>query len=141
MNQRSDAKSRSKRSLERRLAEWISLAVSVLLILGTAAYLAYHGVVSEEPFVPVTANPQFDEVRQLGDRYILPVKIENAGAQTLRDLKVEVEYHPPQAAEPQRQDFLIDYLSEKAEQTIYVYFEHDPKTLKVKASPVHYRLE
>ena len=142
MNRKADDKpARAKRSSRRRLAEWTSLGISLLLILGTTGYLVYQGLREEEPFVPVVVEPQLGSARQLGERYILPIKIRNAGGHTLRDLKIEIELQPPGSPQPQVQDFILDYLGERSEQTIYISLDRDPRTVPVRAAPAQYRLE
>jgi uncharacterized protein (TIGR02588 family) len=93
-----------------------------------------------DPIVNVTAVPLLDKAQETSGRFVLPVKVENHGARTLHDLKVELSFQPPDDA-PQTTDALIDYLGEHSEQVLYFYFEEDPRTLKVEARPASYRLE
>jgi uncharacterized protein (TIGR02588 family) len=103
--QREDSKGRSAR----KLAEWVSLGISAVLILGLAGFLLVEAFRANEPFVPVEVQAKADETRQLNGRFILPVQITNHGEQTLRDLKIELSFTSPDG-EPDKTDLLIDYL-------------------------------
>lgn len=125
---------------KRKLAEWISFGVSVVLILATAAALIWKAMEPNAPMVDVAAVPLLDQAQETGGRFVLPVKVENHGDRTLHDLKVELSFQPPDDT-PQTTDAMIDYLGEHSEQVLYFYFEEDPRSLNVEARPASYRLE
>jgi uncharacterized protein (TIGR02588 family) len=131
--------SRSSRSAKRKLAEWISLGVSVLLILGIATSLLVEALRGGWEYVPAEAVPQLERVVAQNGRYVLPIVVKNDGRHTMRDVRIEIEYEV--SGEPHKQDFTIDYLGERSEQTIYIYLDHDPRRLRIEARPVQYRLE
>ena len=131
--------SQTARSAKRKLAEWVSLGVSIVLIAGIAGMLLFEALRANSPFIPAEAVLQLDQVRQQNGRYILPIEVKNEGHHTLRDVRIEIAYDV--AGEQLRQDFTIDYLGEQSQQTIYVYLDHDPSGLRVEAKPVQYRLE
>jgi uncharacterized protein (TIGR02588 family) len=122
------------------LAEWVSLVVSVLLIVGLAGYLLYEALQSNEPLVPVEVQPSFNQVTEANGRFILPVNIANRGQQTLRSLKIEVDYRSLDSTTATIET-LLDYLGERSEQTAYFYFEEDPRKLDVKVRPASYQVE
>ena len=124
----------------RKLAEWVSLIASALLILGVAAVLIYNAVQPNEPVVNVTAAAEMEKVQAKGERFILPVRVANKGDRTVHDLTVEVSFQP-RDAEPQTAEMTIDYLGEDSENVVYFYFEEDPKGLQIKTRPASYRLD
>ncbi len=124
-----------------RLAEWVSLTISALILLTLAGYLVYEAFQANEPYVPVEVQPRTAEVRQVDDgRFILPVFIANRGQQTLRDLNIELSYQPPDR-QPETTEILIDYVGERSEHTVYFYLDQDPATLKPKVRATSYRLD
>ena len=140
MNKKADDKSRPRRSTGRRVAEWVSLGVSLVLICGIAGLLVWEGVRRDSPLLPCDAVPQLDRAAKAGDRFVLPILVTNRGRQTMRDLKVQLEFRG-EGGKNEEREFVLDYLGERSEQTIYAYFDQDPRTLDVRAMPVQYRLE
>lgn len=124
----------------RKLAEWVSLIVSALLILGVATVLAYKAMQPNERVVNVDATVQMEKIQASGGRFVLPVVLANKGGRTVRELTVEVSFQP-EDAEPQTAEATIDYLGENSEEVIYFYFEEDPRGLQVEARPASYRLD
>ncbi len=129
-----------RRSGGRLLAEWVSLGVSVLLIAGIAGYLLYQALLQQHRIVPVLATARVGSSGRSGERYVLPVELRNPSSRTLKDLKVEVSYTPPQG-ERETRDLEVAYLGEKSTQTLYVYLDHDPRQVNVEVTPQSYRLE
>ena len=129
-----------KASRLRKLAEWVSLGVSLCLILGIAGFLLYETLRSSAPHPIVRTRLLHQEVKKVDGRFILPVEIQNRGERAIRLLRLEVSYTPPGGREETR-ELDVDYLGEKSGQTVYLYFDEDPKTLGVKAEPQFYFLE
>lgn len=126
----------------RRTAEWVSLGISALLILSIAAYLLWEGVTAQQTAVPVDVKVRPDRTQQAGERYVLPVEVRNNGQVTLRDLRIVVELAGADAgADAGPREIDIDYLGQRSGQTLYLYFDRDPRSLDVRARPVQYRLE
>jgi uncharacterized protein (TIGR02588 family) len=119
------------------LAEWVSLAVSALLILGIAAYLLRQATLPHEEYVRVRAEALTSQGRELDGTLILPVRVVNPSRHTLREVQLEVSYRA--GGEEQSADVLIDYLGERSSRMIYVYLQ--PGAREVRAEPRHYRLE
>jgi uncharacterized protein (TIGR02588 family) len=138
-----DSAGRGKRAARRRLAEWVSLAISVALIAGIAAYLVTQGVRQQSPLLPFDVRIETERAVRRGERFVLPVMIKNLGDHTARDVRIVVEHQPRGGGggEKQEQDFDVDYLGEHAEQQIFVYLDEDPKTMTVSAKVVQYRLD
>ena len=135
------AEASNHRTGPRKLAEWVSFGVSLLLILALAGYLIRQGVYGNGPIMPVETIVQLDRVGRTGERYVVPIEVHTRGDRTMRDAKVEVTHRKDPNVEPQAQDFMIDYLGEGSKQTIYLYFDSDPATLDVRVNVLHYWLE
>ena len=124
----------------RKLAEWVSLIISALLILGVASVLIYNALKPNAEVVNVTVVAEMEKVQRTGERFVLPVRVENRGDRTVRELTVEVSFQPKDA-EPQTAEMTIDYLAESAHSVVYFYFEEDPKGLQIDVRPTSYRLD
>ena len=129
-----------RRSGVRTVAEWFSLGVSALLILGLAGYLVFQGLQLQPPYVPVEARPLLDQARPEGERFILPIEVVNRGDRTLRDLTLEIRSLDRDGKEQSR-ELQIDYLGERSSQKAFVYLERDPATAQVEVAPQLYLLE
>ena len=128
------------RARGRLLAEWVSLGISLLLILGVAGFLLYEALQPSPPYVPAQARALVEETRPQDDRYIMPVEVHNGGERTLREIKIELEYTSPDGKRETR-DATLDYLGERSRDRVYFYFDDDPRGLHVQAKPVTYRVE
>jgi uncharacterized protein (TIGR02588 family) len=124
----------------RKLAEWVSLGISILLIVGTAGYLIYQMFLPRSPYLRLTVKPLIAEVRQQGKQYILPVEVSNNGRRTIRELTVEVKQETPEGQQSTR-EIKIDYLGEKSRQKAYLTLEQDPRSMKIEAAPSYYLLD
>jgi len=133
-------KDRGKFNTTRRLAEWISLAISAVLILATATYLVVLGIRGHSDFVPLEVRVEATQIRTHNNRFIVPIQVRNAGQQTLRSLTCEVSAGQ-RGGEVESHEFTIDYLGIAARQTVYVYFDTDPRQLEITATPLTYQLE
>ena len=134
------ADSGGKEHRGRKLAEWVSLGLSLLLILGIGGYLLTEALRTGEPFVVAEAHLQHDRTVKKGETYILPMEVRNMGEHALRELKVQVTYTPP-GGEEETRDIDVTYLGASSSQTMYLYFKDDPKTLNIKAEPLVYNLD
>lgn len=112
----------------------ISLAVAACLLFLSQA------VQQESRVIPVVVTPRVASSGKTGESYVLPVELRNPSSRTLKDLKVEVSYTPPQG-EPETRELDVAYLGEKSTLTLYVYLDHDPRRVSVEVTPQSYRLE
>lgn len=106
-------KQQSGKSPPRKFAEWVSLSISVLLILGLTGYLINEALQSNDNLVLVTVRVLTAQSGRAGEQYVLPVEVTNRGSHTLRDLQVEVTAHAKDSSaseEPQKREITIDYL-------------------------------
>ena len=136
----SSKKDKKSRSARQTLAEWVSLAISVALLLTIATYLVIQAIRSNGSVVPVRVVPQLDQIQEVEQGHYLPIRIENRGRRSVRDVKIELTYgtSPDQR---EQGEIEIDYLAEGATEEVYWIFREDPRTLNVQAKATQYRLE
>jgi uncharacterized protein (TIGR02588 family) len=120
----------------RKLAEWITLAISVVIVGGVAVYLIYQSTQDHPPQVPARVELKLDELVQQNGQYIVPVEVTNNGRRTIQDFTGTL-------TQPSVKDreFKIDFLGERASQKVYFYFDQDPRQLQLAAQAASYRLE
>lgn len=129
-----------RRGTGRKLAEWVTMGLSGLLVLTVAVCLVYQAVQEDSPFAPTEVRVLAELAHRTRGKFIVPVKVRNHGRRTLQDFKVRVRYRSPQGGE-ETGDFTIDFLGGGATQRVYLYFDRHPRELGVKAEPFEYRLE
>lgn len=129
-----------RRSALRTSAEWVSLAISSLLLAGVVVYLIRAALQPRLLHQLAVAEPRLTEARQLGEVWVLPVEIRNPGDRTLRNLVVEVT-HRGAGGEEEKQELTLDYLGERSKTQVFVYVEDDPAGLDFKAQPLNYQVE
>lgn len=129
----------SSASFKPRLAEWISFAIALAMILTLAGFLVYEGISRNEDYLPVAIDLQLDQAGPAGERFVLPIKVRNLGKATMRTFQIRVGFNVPNAPPPM--DLTIDFLGEGSEQTIHIYTETDPRGLKPFATPLAYQTD
>lgn len=129
----------TRRSIGRAAAERVTLAVSVAIVLGVAAYLAVQALQVSSPYAPTRAELLVDQVRQAGDQYILPVRVANDGTRTLARVRAQVTFESP-SGERGTREIEVQYLGEHATAVVYLYFDRDPRTLNPQFAALTYQL-
>jgi len=81
-----------------------------------------------------------DQIKMAAESYVLPLEIPNLGRRTVRDLACTVLYRGADGVQMAR-EVRVDYLGGYLTQTIYLYFSEDPRSLDVRARPLHYQIE
>jgi uncharacterized protein (TIGR02588 family) len=124
----------------RQVAEWVTLVVSLLLILGLAGYLVYRTTLPVDPYATIAARPIHSELRREGEHFILPVEVANRGRRPVREVQIEVRLRPPGGTAETR-EWTVDYLDGRSRQRTYLYLTWRPGPEDVAAAPILYRLE
>ena len=106
-------------------AEWTTLAIGVLLILGLVALVTYVSVTGGDDPPIVEARPLDGEIRHEGEVYLLPVEATNRGGRTAEEVLIKAELVVIDGT-TEESEFTIDFLAggETAEGT--VVFATDP---------------
>jgi uncharacterized protein (TIGR02588 family) len=124
----------------RRLAEWLTFAISAALVLALMAHLTWRlrEPVDDVAFAHVVLHRA--EVREQDGRFALPIEIENPSRRAMRDVLIRVRRPGPDNTR-ELVDVLVDYLGQRSSQTIYVYSSADPRSGAVDAEAISYRVD
>src|SRR5688572_24234723 len=114
----------SGRPAGRLVAEWVTMGISAVIILGVAGFLVWKGLNEESVFVPAEVKVRLDQAVERGGKFVVPVAVENLGRRTLKDFKVRLSYKAVSGSgERESEDLVVDFLGERATEVLYVYFE------------------
>jgi uncharacterized protein (TIGR02588 family) len=75
----------------RSVAEWTTLAISIILILGLLALVTYVSITGGNEPPIVEAKALADEIRHEGESYYLPVAVTNHGGRTAEEVLVQAK--------------------------------------------------
>lgn len=127
-------------STRRKLAEWFTLGASAVVVLGVAGLLVREALGSDSPYVEIAMEPRLEEVEPRAGRWLLPVDVENRGQRTLQDFKSEIVFDGENGAHEVR-EIEIDFLGESSTHRHYVFLDADPRSLRIVAHPLGYRVD
>ena len=119
-------KSTEQISGARSLAEWVTLAVSTLVLLSIVALVLYDWQLSKNlpPAFQVEIN---ENSRLIEGRYYVPFTLKNTGGRIARTVQVIAELTLPDGSdEAGEQQF--DFLSGNEQKQGGFVFDHDPQT-------------
>lgn len=123
----------------RKLAEWITLIVSSATILGLIAYLVMDIFTPASNHIELAATPVYGEAARAGNRFVLPIEIENRGGKTVAYASFSIAITGPDGKESET--FELKYLAGNSKRRIYKYLPRDPKDVRIDLVPVYYTLE
>lgn len=106
-------------------AEWITLGVSVAVVLVMVGLIGYEYFSSGGQSPVIEARPQLGEVREVDSEYYLPIEVANRGEQTAEDVKVRVALTSDGAPQETSQ-FTINFLAGNDTEQEVVVFAEDP---------------
>jgi uncharacterized protein (TIGR02588 family) len=94
----------------RSVAEWTTLAISIILILGLLALVTYVSMTggNEPPIVEARSLDQ--EIRHEGESYYLPVSVTNRGGRTAEEVVVQAELAGSDGSS-EASEFTLDFLA------------------------------
>lgn len=118
-------------------AEWVTLAMSALIVLGIVALTTYFFLTAPASPAAVEVEPRLGETYQTGARFYLPIRVTNTGGATGEDVRVRVTLT---AAGGQREtaEVLIPFLAGGGSTRAVVAFGSDPRQGQVEAAVVSY---
>ena len=134
------SKQQSERPAGRKLAEWITLGTSIVIVLAVAGYLLVEAMREHPPVVPFAMRVLSDEARATESGFVVPLVVTNRGEQTVKELVIRVTTNAGSDKE-RFEEVTIDYLGEKASERVYLVFDHDPAVSKPLARALSYQLE
>jgi uncharacterized protein (TIGR02588 family) len=111
----------------RSVAEWTTLAISVILILGLLALVTYVSFTggNEPPVVEARSLP--DEIRHEGKAYYLPVAVTNRGGRTAQEVLIKAELVRSDGS-AEESEFTLDFLAGGETREGTAVFASDPLT-------------
>jgi uncharacterized protein (TIGR02588 family) len=116
-----DADQRQQRSL----AEWITLSLSIAILLALAGLVTYEQVTSGEEPALIEVQPRLDDMRREQEAYYLPVTVTNQGDDTAEAVQVRLALILPDGQRSIGQ-FQVDFLAGGASEEATVVFPVDP---------------
>lgn len=110
---------------ERTTAEWVSLFVSLALVLALVGGLVYQIFArgSRPPIIEV--KPLMEEVRQEGDSYYLSLDITNNGDRTAENVEVMLSLDTGEG-DPETMQFQVQFLDGGETENQTVIFRNNP---------------
>lgn len=136
----SHGQSPPRRRTTRKVAEWVSLALSIAIVGGLAVVLVRDALSGNGAFVVPSVTVLEQDIRQQGATWIVPVRVDNDAPRTLHDLDVELS-HVRGGEPPQTDSVTLDYLGRGCSETVYFYLPHDPRAGTLHGKALHYRLD
>ncbi len=123
----------------RRIAEWISFGVSLMLVLAVVVHLVVRSLEPWPEAIQTHVTPLLDRVTRQEGRFVVPFEVRNGSARAVRDLQIRIRYEAE--GRPESMDVVIDYLGQASVQVVYGYFREDPRSLSLTAESVSYRMD
>lgn len=118
------------------MTEWIVATVSAALVLGVLGFLIWDGV--SHPSTPPDVTVEVDSILPAGPGYLVLVQARNRGRNTAADVIVEGELEAD-TGQVEIAQTMLDYVAGGGEQRAGLYFQRDPRTLKLRLRAHGYR--
>jgi uncharacterized protein (TIGR02588 family) len=118
------------------LAEWIVAGASAILVLAVVGFLVYEGV--NTPETPPEVTVEADSVLAVGPGYLVLFRAINAGHGTAAQVVVEGALEG-EGGRVEVSETTLDYVPPAALVRGGLYFERDPRRLKLKLRAHGYR--
>jgi uncharacterized protein (TIGR02588 family) len=134
---RSGKRDRGDRAEGRSSAEWITLAMSSLIVLGLIALTTYFYLTGSTAPAMLEVEPRIAETYQAGGRFYLPVTVHNSGGATGEEIRIRVtaigSSGPQETAE-----FQVQFLAGGGSSKAVVSFASDPRQSQVSGAAISY---
>lgn len=128
---------RRKPSPDRSTAEWITLAISSLIVGALVALTSYFFLTGSSAPAVIEVEPRPDETFQSGSRFSLPVDVRNLGDATGEDVKVRVTLTHPDGRQ-ETAEWQVQFLSGGGTSHGVAVFGSDPRQGQIEAGVVSY---
>jgi uncharacterized protein (TIGR02588 family) len=110
-------------------AEWIVAIVSAALVIGIVGFLFYEGVRSPE--APPDVTVEIDSIQPAGPGYLVLFRAENGGRTTAANVVVVGEL-AADTGRVEEAETTLDYVPAGGMERGGLYFEHDPRPLRLQ---------
>lgn len=114
----------------RHVAEVVTLVVSIAVVALLVAGVLYVQVAQGDRLPAIDVTVSLDEVRAEGERFYLPVKIENTGHQAAEAVRVIVLQRVGERE--LEHELLIDYLAGRGSADATAVLTRDPRQAEVR---------
>jgi uncharacterized protein (TIGR02588 family) len=118
---------------KRSSAEWISLAISSIIVLALFALVIFHRVSSGDAPATLALKALTGSVRQVDQSFYLPIEVTNKGAKTAEGVRVEGRQ------QNEIKSFEIDFLDGEESAAGVLIFSQDPRIHPTTVSVVSFR--
>ena len=135
--QGTDRNWQEQQSKGRTTVEWITLGISVMIIASLVGLITYLYVSGGSTPAVIEVKPQFDQIRQVQDRYYLPVEITNVGGETAEEVTVRISLASVNG-QTEPAEVTIAFLAGHASANATVAFREDPSQGEVMVDVVSY---
>lgn len=119
-------------------AEWITLGVSVAVVLVVVGLIGYEYFTSGGQSPVIEVRPLLREVREVGGEYYLPVEVANRGERTAENVKVRVSL-TSDGANQEASQFTINFLAGNDSEQEVVVFAEDPSQAELNTDVESFR--
>jgi uncharacterized protein (TIGR02588 family) len=127
---REEGEREETRRHRRSAAEWTTLAISIIIIVGLIVLVTYVSITGGNEPPIVEARPLMAEIRHEGDSYYVPVAVTNRGGRTAEQVLIQAELNGS-AESPETSEFTIDFLASGETTDGTAVFATDPVTGEV----------
>lgn len=133
-----DQTARIESDSARSIAEWTTLAVSIVILLGIVGAMSYLYLRGDDRPPAIVVEHDLGEVWHEGDLYYLPVVVTNEGNRTAENVLVQAELDTGSGS-PATADITVTFLAggEQAEGTFI--FADDPSQGELTVHAVSYQ--
>ncbi|MBX5445196.1 hypothetical protein [Sphaerobacter sp.] len=135
--QRETAAQQERPDPGRTTVEWITLGISLLIVATVIGLIVYAYVTRGSTPPIIDASAPVDRVRQVQDRYYLPIEVRNSGGQTAKDVRVAISLTTPDGR-TETAEVLIDFLAGDETAQATAVFTHDPRQGTVTVGVISY---
>jgi uncharacterized protein (TIGR02588 family) len=131
---------RDRRGDKRTTAEWITTAVSALLIGALAGAIIYEGYArSASAPARIETTVLTGDAERRGDRYYVPIEVVNAGDETVEEATIAIDVRDGDELVVET-EATIATLSEAERATIQLVIDRDPAGLEIEARVVSFQV-
>ena len=118
-------------------AEWITLAISSLIVLGLFGVTTYFYLTGSELPAIVEVEPRLAETYQAGSRFYLPVTVRNTGGATGEEVRARVTLTDPTGRQ-EAAEVMVQFLAGGGSSRAVVAFGSDPRQGRIDAVVLSY---
>ena len=111
----------------RSAAEWTTLAISIILILGLVSLVTYVSMTGGNKPPIIEARALLEEMRHEGESYFLPVAVTNRGGRTAEEVLIQAELAGSDGS-TEASEFTLDFLAATETREGTVVFATDPSS-------------